>query len=476
MFKRFILYFSLLVVFISVYFAYTSVSFTNKILDYMATREAVRLVSVTLERGNILDERVLARLRKLLGGEVFIYNKAGDLLATTYQGDVPSPLQKLSPSEIERLQKGPLVKKVELDRETYRYVLFEARINPDISSFFGLLLPTAFEKKVRNELTVGLIYTAFSGLVFMLVVSWFLSRSITRPLEDLVQVAKQLGRGQLTIKIPAKGPPEIQTLIAALNEMTEKLNKYQQRLIETERLATAAQLAASVAHEIKNPLTSLRLAAELLCALLKDQPDLAKRAEVILREASRLEKIVRNMLERTKKLDLLLKETDLNQLTKEVIESATYQIEAREQKISLELAREELKVRVDPEKIKQVIWNLLSNASDVTPRGGLIKVSTGVIDKDQATVIIEDQGPGVPEEKIKELFKPFYTTKPGGTGLGLAISRQIVLLHGGELRLENRKEGGAKASLILPRWPLQVESESSASLPEPSPPKEGIPQ
>ncbi len=460
MFKRFIFYFFLLILFISIYFAYTSVTFTTKILDSIATQETTRLVAMALEKGNVLDERVLARLRKLLGGEVFIYSKAGVLLATTLEGKVPSPLTTLTPEDIEALKQGPVVKKVSLGGKIYRQVLFAARISPEITCYFGLLLPTTFEQRIKRELTIGLVYTAFCGLVFMVVVSWFLSRSVTKPLEELVQVARKLGSGQFPGKAPVKGPPEVRALAQAFNEMTEKLQEYQQRLVETERLATAAQLAASVAHEIKNPLTSLRLAAELLCALLSDQPELAKRAEVILREATRLENIVQNMLKRTRKLELHLEETDLNLLAQEVVESASYQIKARGQTVSLELAERPVKALADPEKIKQVIWNLLNNASDVTPKGGLIKIRTEEIDEERVAVVIEDSGPGVPEDRLKELFKPFYTTKPEGTGLGLAISRQIILLHRGELILENREEGGARAKVILPRYQPQERSEA----------------
>jgi signal transduction histidine kinase len=252
--------------------------------------------------------------------------------------------------------------------------------------------------------------------------------------------------------------------------MVEKLEESIQLLAKSERENAWRDMAKQVAHEIKNPLTSLRLAAELLCTLLKDQPDLAKRAEVILREATRLENIVRNMLQKTKKLDLHYQEVDLNKLAKEVVEGASYQIKARGQQVSLKLAPGKLVAQVDPEKIKQVIWNLLTNASDVTPRGGLIEVKTRD-EGDQVMVVIEDQGPGVPEDRIKELFKPFYTTKPGGTGLGLAISRQIVLIHGGELRLENRDGKGARAVLILPRFRPQVGSGDLGRRPEPGPPE-----
>ncbi len=450
MFKRFILSFSALIVFISVYFAYTSITFTKEILDELETRQAARLARFILEQDNILDEKTLIRLKRTLGGEVFVYAKDGTLLATTMEKNLlTDELKKIAPPYLEQLSSGPLVHKLNLLGQRYRLVLFEAQLTKDISAYFGLLLPASMEEKIQKNLIIGLSYTAFSGLVFMLVVSWLLSRSFTQPLEELVVAIKDVGQGLNPPKLEKKGPPEVQALAQAFNEMTQKLYEYQQRLIETERLATAAQLTASIAHEIKNPLTSLKLAAEILQEFLKDDPALARRAELILKETTRLEKILENMKARTQKIEITRRRVDLNQLVQEVVEVAQPQFENRKQKLDVQLFPQPLWAEVDPEKIKQVLWNLLNNASEAAGVGGEIKVST-TISEDKGEIIVEDTGPGVPEDRIKDLFRPFYTTKPEGTGLGLAISRQIILFHGGELSLANRPEGGACAKIILP--------------------------
>ncbi|NPA48568.1 MAG: HAMP domain-containing histidine kinase [Thermodesulfobacteria bacterium] len=473
MFKRFIISFSALIIFISAYFAYTSITFTKEILDELESRQAVRLVSFVLDKGNLLDEKGLLRLQRMLGGEVFVYSKAGDLLATTMdRGLVPDSLRKIPPKILEKISQKPVVQKISFAGETYRFVLFEAQISEGISGYFGLLLPTVLEQKIQKRLMFGLIYTAFSGLVFMLVVSWFLSRSFTQPLEELVDLTKKIAEGKWTERVEAKGPPEVRTLARAFNEMSSKLHEYQQRLIETERLATAAQLTASIAHEIKNPLTSLKLGAEILREFLKDDPALARRAELIFKETLRLEKILENMRARTRKIEIVRRKIDLNTLTREVVEIATPQFEARKQKLRLELAKEPLLVEIDPEKMKQVLWNLLNNALEVTPEGGEVIVKTRA-GENGYEIVVEDSGPGIPEEKIKDLFRPFYTTKPEGTGLGLAISKQIVLFHGGELILENRPEGGARARVILPP---AAEARKSARKPAQNPPEEDTPR
>ncbi len=452
MYKRFILFFSFLIIFISIYFAYTSISFTSRIIDSLETKQVARLAEFLLQKGNFLDEEVLARLQRMMGGEVFIYRVDGTLLASTLKGKCPARLNAISPNTLKSLKKGQaVVEKLRLKEQNYRLVLFYTKLSPDISCIFGLLLPTTFEDRVQRELFFGLSYTAFSGLVFMLIVSWYLSRWITKPLEELVVITKELARGNLSIRAPEKGPPEVRELAKALNEMARQIQEFQQRLVESERLATAAQLAASLAHEIKNPLTSLRLAAEFLQELLQDQPELAKRAQVITRESKRLERILQRMLERTKKIELKKTPCDLNRLISEVLEGARLQLSARGQKLKLDLAQPAPVALVDGERIKQVLWNLLNNASEATPKGGEIIIRTKNLSPEEVALVVEDTGPGVKEEDLKKLYKPFYTTKKGGTGLGLAISRQIIILHGGQLFFENRPEGGLRVTVTLPR-------------------------
>ena len=462
MYKRFIIFFSLLIIFISIYFAYTSITFTSRIIDALETRQVARLAQFLLQKGNLLDEDVLSRLRNMMGGEVFIYRVDGLLLAGTMK-DCPPQLNHIPKDLLVQIQRGkPIVKKLRLHKHIYRLVLFFTRLSPEISCIFGLLLPAQFEVKIKKELAFGLSYTAFSGLVFMLIVTWYLCKWITTPLEELVKTTRLLAKGNLAVKAPEKGPPEVKELARALNEMSRRLQEYQQRLVESERLATAAQLAASLAHEIKNPLTSLRLAAELLCELLSDQPELAARAELIMRESKRLENILQRMLERTRKISLKQVPCDLNEVVKEVTATASLQLENRKQKLKLDLAEPPPKTKGDPDRLKQVLWNLLNNASEASGEGGEIVIRT--LNKPEEGLValeVEDSGPGVPEEDLKKLYKPFYTTKKDGTGLGLAITRQIILLHGGQLSFANRPEGGLRVTVLLPR--LQGQSEEKAA-------------
>ncbi len=452
MYRQFLISFAALLVFISIYFAYTSISFSSDIIEALENEHISRLARFMIQNDNLLDARTLTKLKYIMKGEAFVYRVDGKLLASTTK-KFPPTLQKLSSSILEEVYQGHIVtEKVLFNQKSYRFVLFYTHLNRDIACIVGFLLPTEFDKKVQKELIFGFSYMAFCGLVFSLVVSWLLTRWITAPLKQLVQVTKLMARGDLTVKAPEKGPPEIKQLAQALNEMASQLHEIQQKMIENERMAVAAQLASSMAHEIKNPLTSLRLAGELLVDLLRDQPELAKRAELIMQESKRLEDIIQNMLSQTKKLSLKRDQTDINQVITEVVGLAQYQIKKRGQKIRLLLTEKPLYTRGDKERLKQVLWNLLNNASEATPPGGEIIIrSQEDVEQDTVSFSVEDQGPGVLEEELSKLYKPFYTTKKHGTGLGLAIARQIVILHGGQIDFANRLEGGLRVTVTLPR-------------------------
>jgi len=105
---------------------------------------------------------------------------------------------------------------------------------------------------------------------------------------------------------------------------------------------------------------------------------------------------------------------------------------------------------MDQEKMKQVLWNLILNGKEAMPKGGRLIVSMGLTNNRFIAMSVEDSGPGIIAEEVDRLFQPFFTTKPEGVGLGLTMSRKIVQKHGGRLMLENRPEGGAKATVLLP--------------------------
>lgn len=226
-----------------------------------------------------------------------------------------------------------------------------------------------------------------------------------------------------------------------LERAYEQLKSAQERLLQAERLATIGEMAAQVAHEIRNPLVTIGGFARKILKTAEDRHDqqLQNIARIITEEVDRLEFILTNLLNFSRLSRPRLELADIHQ----VIDESCYLIDAKEnlaqKKIHLvkEFDRSLPKTYLDPGQIKQVLLNLLENAIEVMPDGGQLSLSTR---RDQGfiRVSIADTGPGIAPEVLDKMFDPFFTTRAGGTGLGLPIVQQIIHSHGGKIDVDSQ--------------------------------------
>lgn len=227
----------------------------------------------------------------------------------------------------------------------------------------------------------------------------------------------------------------------------------ERRAREAERLAELGTLTSGLAHEIKNPLSTVQLNLQLLSEDL-DPRDVhlhrvIRRLQVVQRETSRLREILDDFLRYAGKMELDRKPTDLNDLLEELVDFFAPQ--AQLQKVQLRLRREEgpLMANVDAKFIKQAVLNLMLNGMQAMPDGGELILSAKTED-DFARIDIIDTGGGVPPEALENIFTAYYSTKRGGTGLGLAITQRIAREHGGALKVETEAGKGSDFFLLLP--------------------------
>jgi signal transduction histidine kinase len=253
-----------------------------------------------------------------------------------------------------------------------------------------------------------------------------------------------------------------------LQEAMRELQETQDQLIQKEKLASVGQLAAGVAHEINNPLSSILLYADVLCRDIptenaQQQEDL----QMILREAMRCRTIVNDLLSFSRQNQVLAQPTDLNALLDEIVEEIGIQERFQGVEIRMEMDSELPIIEADPFQLRQVFCNLMNNAADAMPGGGTLTLRTrrgpwsGLIKAE-----VQDTGEGITEENMKKLFTPFFTTKPmgKGTGLGLAIIYGIVKMHRGEISVESQVGQGTTFALTLHQvLPARIESTESRS-------------
>lgn len=303
-----------------------------------------------------------------------------------------------------------------------------------------------FEAAARRGTLAFLLAVAGTVLLATLV-----TRRITGSLERLAEAADAVTRGDLERTVTAEGPDEIRRLARAFNSMTESLRRTLHQLSHREALAAMGELASSIAHEVRNPLTSIRLDLQRAAERAEDPERTRELVGRALREIDRLDASVAGALRLARSGRVRLSRVDVREPLTAAVRTARPHFQQRGATLELtEGGGGGTCVLADAAALEQLLLNLLLNAAEALPEGGRaearLHASNGTV-----TVAISDDGPGIAPEHAERVFEAFYSTKAEGTGLGLAIARRIATAVGGELRLESEPGVGTSVSLTLPR-------------------------
>ncbi len=241
-----------------------------------------------------------------------------------------------------------------------------------------------------------------------------------------------------------------QELETSLNE----LKSMEQDLVRAEKLSAIGQLTAGLAHEIRNPLGSIKGSAEILAGDYSPRDKKYKMSQILIKEVDRLNKVLTNFLAFARPTPLELVASDILQEIEYVIKFLESQAQTTGVKISRPQVCELPLLYVDREKMRQVFLNLMLNAIQAMPGGGEISIGVGKSGQKGVIISISDTGTGISKEDLPNLFNPFFTTKKDGSGLGLAISYKIIQEHGGGIRVESEKGRGSRFTIVLPTRPI----------------------
>lgn len=273
-----------------------------------------------------------------------------------------------------------------------------------------------------------------------------LSRQLSRPIDELVGWTRLIRRRlPLPAGPPTRGAPEFDALRQALRELATALDAARQQELEAERLRAFREVARRVAHEIKNPLTSMRIAVDQLQRTDQSlHPRAGVAVQVLEDETARLERLAREFAEFGRLPEGPKSEVDLVDLLSELGRSAV----PPDVSVTVRANGEPCTVRAHYDPLRRAFANLLRNAAEAMGGHGAIEVG---VNRDGAGVVvtIADHGPGIPEELRQRVFEPYFTTKPDGTGLGLALVRQTVEAHHGAITVADTAGGGATFSVVL---------------------------
>ncbi|MBI4403761.1 MAG: sensor histidine kinase [Deltaproteobacteria bacterium] len=317
--------------------------------------------------------------------------------------------------------------------------------------------------EVKKQLTgiITVLIFASSGLLLALTLtSFFLTRSITRPIQALVGAAQKMAAGDLNqkLQIPA-GTEEIDFLALEFDEMRKRLAAYQGRLIEklelseqkrteSERLAAIGTLASTLAHEIRNPLNAMSLLLSRL-ERSKSAEQAKGTMDGIRSEIGRLDRLITDILDYAKPVHLEKKRIEINSFIRSLLELYHAILEQKGLRCRFQPANSTLFVHADPDRIRQAMMNLIQNSIDAMENGGELEIIASNA-KGNVAISIKDTGSGIPQDVKNRLFDLFFTTKEKGTGLGLSTVRKIIDAHGGDIRIGDSSTIGTTITLVLP--------------------------
>jgi signal transduction histidine kinase len=361
-----------------------------------------------------------------------------------------------------------------------------------LTAFRGEYFLTAYTDYQENNWTVGVTFpmteflshiqtikkTTISlvliGMALCSIVSYLLSLTIYRPLRDLKQGIQRVSSGDLNYHVDPPGLNIADALAHAFNQMAASLRISQEKLkhtyielAEKEKMAALGQMTAGIAHELKNPLGVIQGSAQVVANTNRPMSMREEAAHFIIHEIERLNKTLNSFLSFSKPAPPDLCPADLNQLLEETLAATESQMKEMGIAVEKNLTAEYILCHADKDQIRQVFWNILLNALQAMPNGGLLRISSAYRRVDGSTndneapcirigptgelvIRISDSGTGIPANQIKQIFDPFISYRNGGIGLGLSIVQQILKLHHAGIDVESDEDKGSVFTLIFP--------------------------
>ncbi|MCG8472986.1 MAG: ATP-binding protein [Desulfobacterales bacterium] len=291
-------------------------------------------------------------------------------------------------------------------------------------------------------IAVGIIFSFMGAAVIAQAVAWRIGE---------IKVGIRRIEKDVTYRIAPMG--------GELGEIAESVNEFAQGLEErrriegqmqrTDRLAALGEIAAGVAHEIRNPMTSIKGFVQLIENGLEEKDSRRQYIRIIVQEVDRLNKMIHELLYYARPCESARLSVDINGVLADTLLLVNLNATQHHVEIQMDYGEHLPKVKVDQEQIKQVFINLLINAVQAVDDGGMVRVVTRRVPRG-ISVVVEDNGRGIDPEYLGRLFDPFFTTRDEGTGLGLAVVQKIVDLHGGGVNVSSRIGEGTRFEVILP--------------------------
>jgi signal transduction histidine kinase len=450
-----------------------------------------------LENTSFLEDEITAWMYarpSIKAIDFFIFHK------NSYKVQASSSSEKdlgLSHQALQSLKRDLVLSTLkEKDRQYFWEILAPIHVGRKIVG--GIRIITSLEEAetfLANKRTRTILFTLISVLLLVVTLTLFFSRAINRPIQRLVRAMSEAEQGKLNVEVPITSKDELGLLADHFNRMLSHINQFneeltrrvetathelaqrneelrlaneslfqaQRQLIQGEKLSALGHMAATMAHEIGTPLNSISGYIQLMLAEGTPSEVMTRRLKIIESQLERLTQTIRNLLHSTRQPEPQLQALDINQLLEAIVNLTQPGMSMRGINLMKQLHNSLPPLSGDPGLLQQVFLNLVTNALDSMPEGGVITLSTNLAEGSPPNgqsieVIVRDNGKGMSDEVRTKAIGPFFTTKePGkGAGLGLAICDEIIRSHHGKIEIESQEGEGSTIRVQLPVFPVEV--------------------
>jgi len=380
---------------------------------------------------------------------IFIVNEENQIIANTFNNEIPPDILSWNPLN----NKTTNIQLLDTEKGYIRDV--GVKIFNGMKSELHLGIREDNLKHTITQLRKITVPIIIFVTLLGAIASFVFSRLITEPLNKFVEFTKVLGRGEFGKRVDVSYGDEIGYLARNFNRLSMELKKVKEKmeeaytythLLEAEKISTIGQISSGLAHELKNPLTTLKM----LFQAFKDQPDMTKEdAEIISREIEKIDTIITNFLGFVKQKDFEVSDININIMIERVLSLAAFDIRRYDIAVYKDMMESLPVIKGDRALLEHVFLNLILNAIQAMPNGGDIRI-TGKTDDKFLDLVISDKGTGISSDIRSKVFDPFFTTKENGTGLGLSIVYNIVKSHGGKVFFHSNGGTGTVFTVRLP--------------------------
>ena len=381
---------------------------------------------------------------------IFVTDEAGVMFAHTFDKGVPAGVLSWNPlnAKVSNIQ---LLKTEKGDIRDVGVNVFEG---------MKAELHLGIREDSLKDTLLKMRYLTLPAIVFAILLgaaaSILLSRFITNPLSEFTGFAKVLGKGEFGGRVEVRSRDEIGELAHSFNKLSMELKAAMEKmgeaytythLLQTEKLSSIGQISAGLAHELKNPVTTLKM----LFQAFMENPDMTKEdAAIINKEIEKIDNVLNSFLGFVKEKGFRFSEINIDKLIDRILSLASFDLDSYGIVVQKDMTDSLPAITGDRALLEQVFLNLIINAVEAMPDGGEVRIS-GKTDNNFVDIMIWDKGGGIPAELKAKVFNPFFTTKEHGTGLGLSIAYNIINAHRGELFFDTNEGVGTVFTVRLPK-------------------------